>query len=396
MRIVVGGRLLAVLVVLVETSACAVDVEGECSDLCNGQGTASTSEGASEATDTDASTDASTTAAPTDSSGEADDGGGTPPLYDVDPSDLPADDTGPMGECSLEHTACDTDTNDPFAAMGVNCPGESQFTTSTRGPTGPYDWHGLGFEVPSGSIGVRSSFGGTDTFNPREGEAYAAIGSGLLADLDLEPMPEELEGAVACNKHLGFEYDPLMLPDPILSAAVDCEADPSLIGTGDCSGTLEEQFNQGYGWYNWSQLTLGGFVPDNATSFSFDFAFLTYEYPEYLGTQFNDMFVGWLESENWTGNISFDADGKPITLNASFLDFKDDDAIAPEFEDTCMQGHAATNWLSTSVGVTPGEYVRIAFAVFDSSDAALDSYAFVDNVSWGCDDIEGPVTEPAG
>ncbi|MFY0532250.1 hypothetical protein [Nannocystis pusilla] len=49
------------------------------------------------------------------------------------------------------------------------------------------------------------------------------------------------------------------------------------------------------------------------------------------------MFVGWLESTNWTGNISFDQQGKALSLNAAFLELYDDGGDLPEFAGTCMR-----------------------------------------------------------
>jgi hypothetical protein len=108
------------------------------------------------------------------------------------------------------------------------------------------------------------------------------------------------------------------------------------------------------------------------------------------------MYIGWLESELWTGNISFDTQGNPISLNAGFLDFKDDGGNLPEFDNTCMKQHAGTNWLTTTAGVAPGEHITVVFAIFDLSDSILDSYAFIDNFQWGCDPTGMPSTEPEG
>jgi hypothetical protein len=97
------------------------------------------------------------------------------------------------------------------------------------------------------------------------------------------------------------------------------------------------------------------------------------------------MYIGWLESEKWTGNISFDQNGNPISLNAGFLEFKDDGGNSPVFAGTCMRQHAGTNWLQTTAGVTPGEQITVVFAIFDLADPILDSYAFLDNFKWGCE-----------
>ena len=146
--------------------------------------------------------------------------------------------------------------------------------------------------------------------------------------------------------------------------------------------------------------------PQGVSSFSYDFAFFSYEYPGYYGSEYNDMYIGWLESEGWTGNISFDDMGNPISLNAGFMDFLDADALnhptcptgsncsAPELAGTCMEGHGGTRWLSTQASVVEGEDITVVFAVMDLGDSILDSYAFLDNFQWGCEGGMPPTTHP--
>jgi hypothetical protein len=137
------------------------------------------------------------------------------------------------------------------------------------------------------------------------------------------------------------------------------------------------------------------------TGFSYDLAMFSTEYPDFYQTQYNDMFVAWLESEAWTGNVSFDEAGNPISLNAGFLDYKDAPNAydcpapcnAPELQGTAMQGHAGTKWLTTSAPVTPGETIELIFAVFDLSDGVLDTVVLLDNWLWNCDGGP-PVTVP--
>jgi hypothetical protein len=134
-------------------------------------------------------------------------------------------------------------------------------------------------------------------------------------------------------------------------------------------------------------------VPAGTFGFTYDFAMFSTEYPVYYQTQFNDMYIAWLESEQWTGNISFDELGNPISLNAGFLDYKDAPnpidcpapCSAPELGGTAMEGHAGTKWLTTTAGVTPLEEITLIFAVFDLSDPVLDTVVLLDNFQWGCE-----------
>jgi hypothetical protein len=142
-------------------------------------------------------------------------------------------------------------------------------------------------------------------------------------------------------------------------------------------------------------------VPAGAEGFSYNLAMFSTEYPTYYQTQYNDMYVAWLESEQWTGNVSFDDMGNPISLNAGFLDYKDAPnpydcpapCQAPELQGTAMEGHAGTRWLETTAGVTPGETIELIFAVFDLSDGVLDTVVLIDNWHWSCDGGP-PITVP--
>jgi hypothetical protein len=55
------------------------------------------------------------------------------------------------------------------------------------------------------------------------------------------------------------------------------------------------------------------------------------------------------------------------------------------FEETDNSGpHAATGWLTTSAAVesVKGQDITLLFAVWDSSDANLDSTVLIDNFTW--------------
>ena len=301
---------------------------------------------------------------------------------------LPCGEGEECDECvEWEHTPCDEGTTDLFNAMGLNCPGEETVTVSAAGSLQ--------------AMGVRTRFGTSDEWLPREGSAYAVIGSGFVSDLDNETPAGDLDiQPTQCNDDLGPEYDVgAMLPAPLLVNNVtgDCTMDASLLGTGDCSNTVQGQFSQGGSAFDYTEVRIEGQVPESNNSVSYDFAFFSTEYPFYYNSEYNDMYVGWLESESWTGNISFDEQGQPISLNAGFLDFRDDQGtMVPEFAGTCMKRHAGTKWLSTTAPVTPGETITLVLAIFDLSDPILDSYVFLDNFVWGCEGEDRPTTKPVG
>lgn len=324
-----------------------------------------------------------------DSETTADSGNSTTNIK-LDVDDDNETDTVPCGEgdfcdCEIpEHTPCDGPANTPIVqALGLNCPGDPSVTFATSGA--------------AAGIGTRASFGNVGAFPPQEGSKFVVIGSGRVDELDDNT-------GLGCNSDLGA-YDPITLPSPMVGTNVGaqtCAENPGLIGMGDCSNTIESQLLGSVNDY--TELRITASVPMGVNSFSYDLAYFSFEYPDYYLSDFNDMYIGWLESEVWTGNISFDEQGAPISLNAGFLDYRDANPLndpdcqggcsAPEIHGTCMEGHAGTKWLTTTAGVKPGETVTIVLGIFDMSDSILDSYAFIDNFAWGCDGDQPPSTTP--
>lgn len=311
------------------------------------------------------------------------------PKFDMSGGETDSDTMIPCGEgdlCECEippHTPCDAAANVPIVqALGLNCPNDMQVQFTTNGS--------------SAAIGTRSAFGNTGAFPPQEGSKYVVIGSGRVDELDTP-------GLFSCSSDLGA-YDPGTLPPPMIGSDVngDCSMNAALIGTGDCSNTIEGQLVDTVNDY--TELRITATAPTTINSFSYNIAYFSYEYPDYYLSIFNDMYIGWLDSEVWTGNVSFDTMGRPISLNAGFLDYRDANApndpqcqgncSAPQLHGTCMEGHAGTKWLTTTAGIKPGETFTLALAIFDMGDSILDSYAFVDNFQWGCDGDQPPQTVP--
>lgn len=216
----------------------------------------------------------------------------------------------------------------------------------------------------------------SDEFPPREGEKFVILSSGIASQ-----MVTTVGGTISNSMGGGSLLD---LPPPMtrvpVSATETCADNPALVGTGDCSNTIDIQYSQGGDANDLAYMRLTAEVPANTFGFTYDFAFFSVEYPVYYQSIFNDMYVAWLESEGWTGNISFDEFGSPIALNSGFLDFKDsptpvfDDpdclagCSAPELAGTAAQGHAGTRWLTTNAPVVPGETIEVYFAIFDLAE----------------------------
>lgn len=300
--------------------------------------------------------------------------------------DLGMPDFGGTSMCTAaEHTACDAGTSDPFQAIGLNCPGEPQVDATFNG-------NQIGLKV-------LTQFGEAATFTPREGDSFLILSTGDLGQLHDVPA-DAGDVAYHCNSWFpgGDGMDTTKFPPPLTKKPSDgdCLTDPAAVGTGDCSHSIKGQFDQSGFKYDYQELRITATVPPGAVSLSLDVAFLTKEYPQWKDRPYNDMFIGWLEASNWTGNIAFDAKGQPLSLNAAFLELYDDDGDLPEFAGTCMRYSAGTRWLTTTAAVVPGEQISLVLAIFDLDDVNWDSFVLIDNFRWSCGEQDGPVTEPAG
>jgi hypothetical protein len=153
-------------------------------------------------------------------------------------------------------------------------------------------------------------------------------------------------------------------------------------------------------------------TPTDALSFSFEFDFYTYEYPDYICSTYNDFFVAMLTPKLATlpdGNISFDNLGNTISVNAGFLDACQPcqtssgyfacslgygEILGTGFDsnsawDCPIQGSGATSWLVTSAPIeNPGSEITLDFAIWDSGDGILDSTVIIDNFRFELTDVE--------
>ena len=147
-------------------------------------------------------------------------------------------------------------------------------------------------------------------------------------------------------------------------------------------------------------------APSNAHGFSFNFNFFTYEWPNYICSQFNDFFVAILSPipmGQSDGNISFDTQGNPVSVNNAFIEvcgcagsggppcmaggktfpcaLGTMGLVGTGFQDQ-FQDHGSTGWLFTKAPVDPGQEITMRWAVYDSGDGVLDSTTLIDNWQW--------------
>jgi len=149
-------------------------------------------------------------------------------------------------------------------------------------------------------------------------------------------------------------------------------------------------------------------VPSNARSFSYQQFFFTYEYPTYICTQFNDFFVTMVDpipDGLPDGNIAFDQDTNPISVNNSLLQVckagthKGKTFDCPLGEDllsgTGFEGHGGTGWLTTSAPVEGGKEITLLFTVWDSGDWSWDSTVLIDDFKFSVEGADTAQTKPS-
>jgi len=151
-------------------------------------------------------------------------------------------------------------------------------------------------------------------------------------------------------------------------------------------------------------------APTNAAGLAFAFKFHSFEFPAWVCTPYNDQFVALVSPPppgSISGNVAFDAQKNPVSVNLGFLDVCDPITVA-EFAANCGSGcpttpspycssgaaalagtgfdtwgdAGATRWLTTRAPVVGGAEITVRFALWDTSDQSLDSTVLLDHFTW--------------
>ena len=219
------------------------------------------------------------------------------------------------------------------------------------------------------SRGLFADYG--DTYVPHAGTDFFVLSSGIAGDAS-DP------GFDALSTDLS-----MTAPHPDPQGAMGCsEADDSTIN-------------------DYTEVSFQLEVPANANAFSFDFNFMSIEFPEFVCTSFDDTFLAMLDSQAFSGNVSFDSMGNRVSINVGFFDVceasldpactGDADIVGTGYEGSEGGG---TGWLTTTAPVVPNEKISLTFSIFDEGDHILDSAVILDNFRWEIEPVEGPITVP--
>jgi len=141
-------------------------------------------------------------------------------------------------------------------------------------------------------------------------------------------------------------------------------------------------------------------VPVGANAIAFDFDFLSYEFPEFVGFNFNDFFTATITDSGGTRQVAKDAFGNDVTVNTVFFNpalslagtgfdlVNDQPCGLPPCADS-----GRTGTLTTLVPITAGSTtVTLTFSTGDAGDGIFTSSAVVDNLRFSGQILTLPAT----
>src|SRR5438874_3559442 len=173
--------------------------------------------------------------------------------------------------------------------------------------------------------------------------------------------------------------------------------DANLAGTGNTTGSSGANDNgatpsgRGNTAFDVSTLRVDVNVPGGLNCLRVDFRFLSEEFPEYVGSQYNDAFIAELDTSDWAAsgptitaphNFAFDPSHNPISIDSTGFAHM----TAGEAAGTTYDG--ATPLLVAQTPITWGPH-SLYFSIFDQGDHVFDSAAFLDNMTLGTQSVTG-------
>jgi hypothetical protein len=129
------------------------------------------------------------------------------------------------------------------------------------------------------------------------------------------------------------------------------------------------------------QLALRVHVPESKNCLHVDFKFLSEEFPEYVGHDYNDTFTAELGGTN----IIISGNSATAPLNFAFDTLHQIISVNTVFgvmDNTGTTYDGATPLLRTQTPVTPAATLDIVFSVQDLGDSFWDSAVFLDRFAW--------------
>jgi large repetitive protein len=193
------------------------------------------------------------------------------------------------------------------------------------------------------------------------------------------------------HANFGSDLTPVIVPEGTLALmtsglATDAEGSPETFVSTAHANTFQ-------GANDVSVLRLDLTIPDLANCLAFDVAFGSEEYPEFVGSAFNDGFIAELDSSTWMvegsiitapDNFAFDELGNVISVNSSFF------GAGRVLTEAGMTYDGTTPRLRAQSPVSGGSH-SLYLTIFDASDHVYDSAALIEGLvastveSGGCE-----------
>jgi hypothetical protein len=318
--------------------------------------------------------------------------GGTPTWGDEDCSGVPGDNAMP---CDTGLTLADVNPID--AAKAIELCAQATTTNKKYGVISAayVRANGAPFATPGLQVGIQSAWG--TNVHVQGGANMLAMSSGYARSVGQ---------AGACNG-ISCEINATATP-PTGFPEDDPACPPTTVIADDVALQLQVR------------------VPTNATGYSFNFKFYSFEYPDWVCDThgYNDQFIAlvtpppagaYVPSGSTGGNISFDSNGHPVSVNIGYFDVCDPstptrfaqhcrattgatcpatpspycplglgDLAGTGFDvwESSVGPNGATRWLQTQAPATPGSIITIQFTIWDAGNGEFDSTVLIDNFQW--------------
>ncbi len=239
-----------------------------------------------------------------------------------------------------------------------------------------------------GQHGIMPKFGSVLT--PREGGSLGVLSSGWAREYNNKNGTYDKYACFRSGATMG-SYMGGSVPSGYPKSIAGCDADTDV--------------------YDVIVIRMKLRAPGNAKGLSFNFNFMSGEWPEYVCTNYNDGFLAMLTSKAFNNgvaeNISFDPQQRPVSVNNGFFD-RCQGGTTTCGRSTCAGGDGelwgtgfycpgvhcysgttkedtgggATGWLETQAPIEPGEEITLDFMIWDTGDASFDSSVLLDNFQW--------------
>lgn len=198
--------------------------------------------------------------------------------------------------------------------------------------------------------------------------AKALLGEGLTL------VSATFSGAAASSGL--YTKGPLGIRDSIVLTtgdAVDVIPGPSTNGdiskaNGGSGNSMCEALNGGVVSFDAAVLSMDVILQPGFTGFSSEFIFSTEEYPEWVGSDFNDVFGIYIDGKQ----IAHDTDGKSVNVNGP--SFTPSSVLTPPASGSSMDGSTPILWSGHTAA--PGSH-KIDIFICDTGDRLMDSALFV-------------------